>query len=119
MNTIAKAIEKQIGIDTSTKQPAWAAAMAAVQYSKNHIGLYTGAQQDHGGRILDYVTSIFPHHRVYLTYRQNFIAVKVEGVTLQEAATTHAHLLSDLCDVSGVSIVARGSNVIFRIAREK
>lgn len=113
--TIATQLDPSV--DTTTKTSAFFALTHARQVSDSNEGLYTDAQKQSAQRIQSYVSSVFPSHRVYLNYRKKFIAVKVEGITLAEAHSTHSQLLEDLCELSNVDVVAHGMNVIFRIAR--
>lgn len=117
--SIATQLQAQAGVNTESKMSAWAATCHAAMINDANIGLYTKAEIAHGERMRAYVVSVFPKNRVYLNYRKNFIAIKVEGVSLATAQTTHANLLEDLCALSNVTIKAHGENVIFRVTRTK
>ena len=104
-------------VDTNTQLPVWKAIEHVRQVNAQNESLYTDEQKQGAQRIQRYVESVFPHHRVFLNYRKNFIAVKVEGISMAEAQTTQSQLLEDLCELSNVEVVAHGTNVIFRVAK--
>jgi hypothetical protein len=115
--TIATLLAKSSVNVSESKQAPWIVIADAQQRNDTYIKLYSTEQIAKGERIKTFVSSVFPSNRVYLNYRQKFIAVKVEHVSRAEATQTQTLLLEDLCDLSGVTVASRGTNVIFRIMK--
>ena len=115
--TIATLLKDSSTNVSESKQAPWVVRADAQQRNEKYITQYSEEQIAKGERLHKFVDDTFRANRTFLNYRQKFIAIKVEGVTLAEASYTHTALLEDLCDLSNVKIVTRGSNVIFRIAK--
>lgn len=117
-NVISSLVEAGINVNTDTKQPVWIALADIDIRNMQNEKLYDTGEIATAMRIKACVELAFPYKRVYLNYRQKFIAIKVEHLSLSDAHSLYADKLEQLCAMENVSIGAHGTNVIFRVTKQ-
>lgn len=118
MSKISTLVETGLNVDTSTKQPVWIALADIDIRNMENEALYDTGEIATAMRVKATVELAFPDHRVYLNYRQKFIAIKVEHLSLSAAKSRHADKLEQICAMENVSIAGHGTNIIFRISKK-
>ena len=91
---------------------------AEAKSAQNRL-LYTEAQQSQAQEFYSMAYRAYSQSRVYLTYRQKFIAIKIEQPAVIDIASADVRALEDLAGRKGIKMVKTepAHNLIYRIPR--
>ena len=93
---------------------AFAAAMDAQRRNSNNKSRYTQEQIRRAVTARDLIDTAFSYTKLYINYRQKFIAVKAEGARRKDRM---AHEVVKLFENNGYGVVTTPQGMIVRIAR--
>jgi len=89
------------------------AFLDAQRRSELNRGNFTDALKRTAQQLYSLAVDAYPRSRVYLNYRQKFIAVKVEGAHRPDH--TELTKLNEFCDANKVYGVRLGTNLVHRL----
>lgn len=91
---------------------AFAAAMDAQRRNTNNKSRYSQEQIKRATTVRDLIDTAFSYSKLYINYRQKFIAIKAEGARRKDHM---AKQVVDLFESNGYSVVATPQGMIVRI----
>lgn len=92
--------------------PKWIAAEDARKRNRNNESLYSITQKNIADELYRLAFNVYAS-RVYLNYRENFIAVKVETPRISDYALLTT--LEKFCDVNNIERVRTKNSVVYRL----
>ena len=93
---------------------AFAAAMDAQRQNSNNKSHYTQEQIRQAVTARDLIDTAFSYTKLYINYREKFIAVKAEGARRKDSM---AQEVVKLFETRGYGVVTTAQGMIVRIAR--
>ena len=95
--------------------PGWQVAQDVKKLNAKHIGNFTQGQIKTSKVFHERVRSTFIRSKVYLNYRENFIAIKVHEPKMADKLTHEYTDLIDYCEQNKIKAVKSPSGIIFRL----
>jgi len=93
---------------------AFAAALDAQRRNSNNKSHYTAEQIQRAVTARDLIDTAFSYTKLYINYRQKFIAIKAEGARRKDSMASE---VVKLFDDRGYSVVTTPQGLIIRIER--
>lgn len=109
-------IAKQLKND-ETALPAFVAYLDAKKRNAANIKLWDTSAKAEADRLTEAVTQAYSRSRVYVNYRKNFIAIKVDKPTRHDMVSQKAAALDTYADLQGYERVVTENAIIFRIRK--
>lgn len=101
------------------KLPAWVCAADAKARDKANKPAYSQEQQDFANTLHTLVEQAFSRSKVYMNYRKNFIAIKVDAPSLLDKVTLRVATLDSYCEQHNIQrTVSRHGNIVYRLPYE-
>ena len=105
---------RHINVDESSN--ALFAVIDARQRNIVNAKLWGHSAKDEAGRFAEAVRQAYGRSRVFLNYRQKFIAIKVELPHRYDMVSQQAAAVDTYADMQGYAKVTTNTAIIFRIA---
>ncbi len=102
-------------LDTNKARLAYFAHMDAVRRSANAESFYSNAQRKQARTIADLLDLMYVNKNVYVTYRKNFIAVKVDAAIVRNKKG--AKEVDSIIESKGYTKVITPQGLIVRIPK--
>lgn len=110
-------IAKELMID-ETKMPVWVAIQDIREKNAKNIRRWYGTDaKSEAGRLEEAVRQAYPRSVIYVSYRKNFIAVKVNKPTRHDMVSQKAAAVDTYADLQGYERVTTKNGIIFRIRK--
>jgi len=97
---------------------ALGAYLDAQRRNKENEGNFSRKEHELAEEVYKRAVDAYVRSRVYRNYRENFIAIKVENVSLKDKLGFAVPSLHKFCDQNGVEAVKTGKNMIYRILKK-
>ncbi len=98
-----------------SKLPKWLCAEDAEKRSKQNIDLYSQEQVYKAETFRTMVERAYFRSRVYLNFRERFIAVKVEAPNIRDKISAEAREVAEFADKNDIIILSKRASLIFRL----
>lgn len=93
------------------------AYLDAQRRNKENINKFSREQHELADAIYTKAVDAYTRSRIYRNYRDNFIAIKVENVSLRDKLGFAVPELHKFCENNGVEAVKIGKNLVYRILK--
>ena len=125
-NTTAKLLKNTLNAINATlatadevKLPAYVCLQDIKRRDAENEGLYSAAQMNAGAALLAKIEDAYIQSKVYMNYRQRFIAVKVNAPKFMDKASIRAVKLDLWCEANGIVIEhTRHGNMVYRASAD-
>lgn len=105
-------------VEERSALPAFICRMDAKRRNSNNIDTYTPEQIKQAQRLYADVSNAYFRSRVFLNYRERFIAVKVEAPNYADKVSLEVRNLDKACEEAGYKKKATGKgSIVYRIER--
>ena len=98
-----------------SKLPKWLCAEDAEKRNKQNIESYSQEQVYKAETFRDMVVRAYFRSRIYLNFRERFIAVKVEAPNIRDKISKEAREVIEFADENDIKIIKRRASLIFRL----
>jgi hypothetical protein len=98
-----------------SKLPKWLCAEDAEKRSKQNVELYSQEQVYKAETFKTMVVRAFFRSRVYLNFREKFIAIKVEAPNVRDKISKEAREVEKFADENNIQIIKKRASLIFRL----
>lgn len=114
-NTVNALSTALTGTVDDVKLPAYVCLEDIKRRDAENESLYSLAQLSAGEALLAHIEDVYIQSRVFLNYRQKFIAVKVNAPKFMDKVSTRAARLDLWCEANGIVIEhTRHGNIVYR-----
>ena len=114
-NTVNALSTALTGTVDDVKLPAYVCLEDIKRRDAENEGLYSLAQVSAGAALLAHIEDVYIQSRVFLNYRQRFIAVKVNAPKFADKVSLRAARLDLWCEANGIVIEhTRHGNMVYR-----
>ena len=97
------------------KLPAWACAADVKARNKANKPQYTKEQIQFAEALFAVTDETYLRSKVYLNFRKNFVAVKVDAPKLMDKATLKSVTLDSYCEAHGITrVITKQGNIVYR-----
>mgnify|MGYP001263830451 FL=1 len=98
-----------------SKLPKWLCAEDAEKRNKQNIESYSQEQVYKAETFRDMVVRAYFRSRIYLNFRERFIAIKVEAPNIRDKISKEAREVIEFADENDIKIIKRRASLIFRL----
>ena len=98
-----------------SKLPKWLCAEDAEKRNKQNIESYSQEQVYKAETFRDMVVRAYFRSRIYLNFRERFIAIKVEAPNIRDKISKEAREVIEFTDENDIKIIKRRASLIFRL----
>ena len=98
-----------------SKLPKWICSEDAEKRSKQNIESYSQEQVYKAETFKTMVAQAYVRSRVYLNFRERFIAVKVEAPCLKDRITKAVIEVIEFAEENNIKIIRKRASLIFRL----
>ena len=102
-------------IDTQTSTTPWRVFKEVNAQNERNRATYTNKQRDAASKLEGYLKHAY-HGKIYVNYRDNFIAIKVERARTKDKF--HRILVEAVVKDNGYEVRRSDQGIIFRIPRK-
>ena len=116
VNAITTAVNGKVD---DVKLPAYVCLQDIKRRDAENEGLYSLAQLSAGEALLAQIEDVYIQSKVFMNYRQRFIAVKVNAPKFADKVSLRAAKLDLWCEANGIVIErTRHGNMVYRAKAE-
>jgi hypothetical protein len=101
----------------SINMPGWLAVEDAKKRNLANMGLFTQAEHAAADSFLVKAIKAWFRSRVYINYRETFIAIKVAKPTAQDRVGSDVAELEKYCEKHGISARKTGTGLVYHMPR--
>lgn len=107
-------LAKNLNVDESA-MPVYRVKEDIARQNARNIKLFDRSVREEAARFNEAVRQAYSRSRVYLTYRKNFIAIKVDKPVRNDMVSQKAAAVDTYADLQGYERVTTKNAIIFRI----
>jgi len=94
------------------------AYLDAQRRNKENINTFSRKEHELADAVYTQAVSAYTRSRIYRNYRENFIAIKVENVSIRDKLGNAVPKLHKFCEANSIEAVKIGKNLVYRILRK-